>query len=187
METPGDIGPSKLDEEGPESEPPQRLSLEVVIESGDWAAAGDLNALVSGVAEVVAAATELAPRFRTPATACIAFTGDAAVRALNAQYRGQDKATNVLSFPAPPPPRGHRSDGEPMFLGDVALAAETVAAEAREQAIPFTHHVRHLVVHGVLHLLGHDHETDSEAEIMEALETRLLADLGVPDPYRSNG
>ena len=186
MNTLGDIGPSLLDEDGRDTEPPQRLSLEVVIENDEWAVMGDLVALVDGVAEVIAAAADLAPAFATPAAACVAFTGDAEVRALNAQYRGQDKPTNVLSFPAPPPPPGHLPDGEPLFLGDIVLAAETVASEAREQAIPIPDHVRHLVVHGVLHLLGYDHETDPEAEIMEALESRLLADLGVPDPYRSN-
>jgi probable rRNA maturation factor len=71
-------------------------------------------------------------------------------------------------------------------LGDVVLAAETVAAEARDLGIPVSHHVQHLVVHGLLHLLGHDHESDAEADRMEALETRILAVLGVPDPYRSN-
>ncbi len=92
----------------------------------------------------------------------------------------------MLSFPAPEPPPGVLAPDEPLPLGDIVLAAETVAAEAREAGIPFEHHVQHLVVHGVLHLLGHDHESDMEAEVMEALETRILAVLGVPDPYRSN-
>jgi len=187
METPGDIGPSTLDQGEPDSEPPLRLSLEVVIESGDWPDAGILDTLVLRTSAVMAAAEQLATRFPTAAIACVAFSSDAEVRALNAQYRGQDKPTNVLSFPAPPPPPGHRPEGEPLFLGDVVLAAETVAGEARDQGIPLVRHIQHLVVHGVLHLLGYDHENDSEAEIMEALETRLLADLGVPDPYLGNG
>ena len=100
---------------------------------------------------------------------------DAAVRELNAQWREQDKPTNVLSFPAPPTTAPH--------LGDVALAFETCAREAAEQDKPLAHHLAHLVAHGVLHLLGWDHETDAEASEMEALERRILADLGVPDPY----
>lgn len=187
MKTPGDIGPSTLDEGEPDSEPPLRLSLDVVIESGDWPDAGSLEPLVLRAAAVIAAAAGLGQHFAVPAAACVAFSSNADVRALNAQYRGQDKPTNVLSFPAPPPPPGHRPVGEPVFLGDVVLAAETVAAEARDLGIPIAHHIQHLVVHGVLHLLGYDHENDSEAEIMEALETRLLADLGVPDPYLGNG
>lgn len=187
METPGDIGPTTLEQGEPDSEPPQRLSLEVVIESGDWPDAGTLDALVARTTAVIAAAVGLSRHFAVPAAACVAFCSNAEVHALNAQYRGQDKPTNVLSFPAPPPPRGYRSDGEPLFLGDVVLAAETVAAEARDQGIPVEDHIQHLVVHGVLHLLGYDHENDSEAEIMEALETRLLADLGVPNPYLGNG
>lgn len=185
MDTPGDIGPTLLDEDGQDSEPPQRLSLEVAIEDGDWAGAGDLEALVADVAEVVSRSTVIGAML-DPASACVAFTSDAAVRALNARFRAKDKPTNVLSFPAPPPPAGAFPEGDGVALGDIVLAAETVAAEARELGIPIDHHVRHLVVHGVLHLLGHDHEADAEAEIMEGLETKLLAELGVPDPYRSN-
>lgn len=185
MDTPGDIGPTPLDEDGQDSEPPQRLSLEVVIEDGDWAGAGHLEALVADVAQVVGRSAAVSERLDEPASACVAFTSDAAVRALNARFRAKDKPTNVLSFPAPPQ-SGAFPEGDVVALGDIVLAAETVAAEARELGIPMDHHVRHLVVHGVLHLLGHDHEADAEAEIMEALETRLLAELGVPDPYRSN-
>jgi probable rRNA maturation factor len=106
---------------------------------------------------------------------------DALVRSLNREWRGQDKSTNVLSFPAldaenPPP-------GAPHLLGDVVFAFETVAAEAEAQGKPIAHHLRHLVVHGVLHLLGFDHLVEAEAERMESLETAVLARLGVPDPY----
>ncbi len=105
---------------------------------------------------------------------------DATVRALNRQWRGQDKPTNVLSFAAgaeTAPP------GAPCLLGDVVLAYETVAAEAKAQGKPMAHHLCHLVVHGVLHLLGFDHERAAEAERMEALETVILAGLGIADPY----
>jgi probable rRNA maturation factor len=102
---------------------------------------------------------------------------------LNRDYRGHDVPTNVLAFSAletsvPVPP------GAPVLLGDVVLALEIVAREAAEQDKPFADHLRHLVVHGVLHLLGYDHLTQAEAAIMEPLEKSILAELGVPDPYR---
>ena len=107
------------------------------------------------------------------------LTGDAEVQALNARWRGQDKPTNVLSFPAAPAGRL----AEAPALGDIALAFETLAREAEAAGVPLADHYRHLVTHGFLHLIGYDHETDEEAERMEALETRILARLGVADPY----
>jgi probable rRNA maturation factor len=101
------------------------------------------------------------------------------LRALNLRWRGLDKPTNVLSFPAPPP--GRR--GDPTTLGDIALAYETLAREAEDLGVPLADHYRHLLAHGFLHLIGYDHETDAEAERMEALETRILRRLGVGDPY----
>ena len=105
----------------------------------------------------------------------VALADDKRVRALNARDRKKDKPTNVLSYPS----------GERGFLGDVVLARQTVWREAREQKKSPADHVTHLVVHGTLHLLGHDHETDAEAERMEALERRILARLGVADPYEA--
>lgn len=105
----------------------------------------------------------------------VLLTDDDSVRELNARFRGKDTATNVLSFPAPQNPEGH--------LGDIALAYGVCAREAAEQAKPLAHHLQHLVAHGVLHLVGYDHETDAEAEQMEGLERVILAGLGVPDPY----
>jgi probable rRNA maturation factor len=105
----------------------------------------------------------------------VLLTDDAAVRELNANFRGKDAATNVLSFPAPTNPENH--------LGDVALAFGVCAREAAEQGKPLAHHLQHLTVHGVLHLLGYDHMRDDEAEAMEGLERAVLAGLGVPDPY----
>lgn len=187
MDTSGNIGPRTVGEDGHENEPPRRLSLEVVIEGGDWPELGALEALADDVARALEAAPELAELLRSPSEACIAFATDADVRTLNAQFRAKDKPTNVLSFPAQAPPPGVLDPDEAVPLGDVVLAAETVSAEAADLGIPPMHHVTHLVVHGVLHLFGHDHESDAEAEIMEALETRILAALGVPDPYRNNG
>ena len=103
------------------------------------------------------------------------LTHDAAIRDLNRRFRGQDKPTNVLSFPALPNPEQH--------LGDVALAYETCAREAAEQGKTLAAHLQHLVAHGVLHLLGYDHMTDPEADEMEGLERVVLASLGVSDPY----
>jgi probable rRNA maturation factor len=107
----------------------------------------------------------------------ILLTSDEAVRDLNARFRGKDAATNVLSFPAPASARPH--------LGDLALAYGVCARESAQQGKPLAHHLTHLVAHGVLHLLGYDHERDEEAEAMEALERRILAGLGVPDPYEA--
>ena len=99
--------------------------------------------------------------------------------------RGKDSSTNVLSFPAGEPLDTVNCEAAP--LGDVVLAAETVLAEASQQGISIADHVSHLVVHGVLHLLGHDHERDEDAEAMETLETEILASLGVADPYAEAG
>ena len=102
-------------------------------------------------------------------------------RALNRDYRDKDYATNVLSFPAELPP------GVPLpILGDLVLCAPVVAREAEEQGKPLKHHYAHMLVHGVLHLLGRDHEDDAEAEEMEGEERAILADLGVADPYRGD-
>ena len=105
----------------------------------------------------------------------ILLADDEAVRDLNARFRGRDAPTNVLSFPAAPSAAPH--------LGDIALAYGVCAREAAEQGKPLAHHLQHLVVHGVLHLLGSDHQDDAEADEMEGRERLILARLGVPDPY----
>jgi len=107
------------------------------------------------------------------------LTDDSAIRVLNRKWRGIDAPTNVLSFPAEIPP------GAPALLGDIVLAYETVAREARRDGKPFAHHVAHLAVHGFLHLCGYDHERDSDAGIMEQLERTILRRLDIPDPYRT--
>ena len=115
----------------------------------------------------------------TPAAElAIVLTDDAAMRLLNRAWRGVDTATNVLSFP-------NRSiSGEAAPIGDIVLAYETVAAEAREEGKPFAHHLAHLAVHGFLHLLGYDHVRAREAATMERLEREILRRLAIPDPYR---
>jgi probable rRNA maturation factor len=109
----------------------------------------------------------------------VVLTDDASIRILNRDWRKIDKATNVLSFPAATPP----IPGVPALLGDVVVAYETLAREAAEEGKPPLHHLAHLVVHGYLHLLGYDHETDSEADAMEGLERQILARLKIADPY----
>ncbi|MEM1381436.1 MAG: rRNA maturation RNase YbeY [Pseudomonadota bacterium] len=108
------------------------------------------------------------------------FTDDETVRALNAEWRGKDKPTNVLSFPAEPMP-GLPEEAQP--LGDLALALEMCTREASEKGISFHDHAAHLLVHGLLHLLGYDHIEDGEAETMESLERTILRHMGIADPY----
>jgi probable rRNA maturation factor len=113
----------------------------------------------------------------------IILTDDAEQRRLNRDWRGIDRPTNVLAFPAWEAGSPIPADA-PLLLGDVMLAFETAVREAEEQGKPLADHLSHLIVHGVLHLLGYDHATDAEAAAMETLETSILASLGVADPYR---
>jgi probable rRNA maturation factor len=169
-----------------EPEPDQRLSLEIVTESGDWPDEGALAALARQIAGTVAQAITL-PHHACEAT--LALSSDSNVQRLNRQYREQDKPTNVLSFPAASHHVGPEGDnpGETtlMYLGDIIVARETLAREAEELGRPFTSHFAHLTTHGLLHLLGFDHETDGDAECMERLETEILAEIGIPDPYET--
>jgi probable rRNA maturation factor len=113
----------------------------------------------------------------------VMLTDDAGIRTLNNNWRKIDKPTNVLSFPALQPEGTRQPDDPPPMLGDIAIAYETTRREAGDEGKPFDHHLSHLAVHGFLHLIGYDHETDAEAEEMESLERRILAQLGIPDPY----
>jgi probable rRNA maturation factor len=117
---------------------------------------------------------------RSSAELSIRIVDAAESRALNRRYRGKDKATNVLAFPAELPP-----ELELPLLGDVVICREVVEAEAAEQGKPADSHWAHMVLHGTLHLLGYDHESEDDARVMEALEAELLAELGWPDPYQA--
>ena len=152
-----------------------KFTLDISVPSPLWRRLPRARAIAR---ETIAAAAESGdPSEGGDVSLCLA--DDAALRALNLRWRGLDKPTNVLSFPAPQP--GRR--GDPTTLGDIALAYETLAREAKDLGVPLADHYRHLLTHGFLHLIGYDHETDAEAGRMEALETRILTRLGVGDPY----
>ena len=157
-----------------DSEPPICLRVDVVHEAGDW---GSYEASVEAVTEV-AEAVIAAPQLEIDRLeACVVLSCDEHSAHLNKTYRGKPAPTNVLSFPAS---RTHR---EVNFLGDVVLAQETVAREAKELGLPFKNHLQHLIVHGLLHLLGFDHDNEEDAQTMEAIEISILARLGISNPY----
>lgn len=144
-----------------------RTTVNLVLLDPTW------TKILPGVERLVRKAARAATANRKRSIT-VALADDRRVRALNARDRRKDKPTNVLSYPS----------GERDFLGDVVLARQTVWREARSQGKTPTDHVAHLVVHGTLHLLGYDHETsEADAERMEALERRILAKLGIADPY----
>ena len=143
--------------------------IDIEVEDEAWRQVADIEAVVEGAATAAFAALPAG------GAVTVLLTGDAEVAELNQRFRGKAGPTNVLSFPAPPNPEKH--------LGDIALAFGVFAREAAEQGKSLADHLRHLTVHGVLHLAGYDHQTDDEAEAMEELERRVLAALGVSDPY----
>lgn len=154
------------------------LDLDILVEAGDWL---DEQALDQLARDAIDATFAGIGGYAGQSELSLVFTDDAHIKELNAGWRGKDKPTNVLSFPAFTPDKASRALS-PM-LGDVILALETVRREAALEDKPFEHHLSHLLVHGLLHLLGYDHETEDEAEEMEALERRILAGLAIPDPY----
>ena len=164
---------------------PKNLEVEVRIAHPDWRRALRSPAALCRQAAEAALAAGRSRRWAGRRSASVAFllTDDTEMRRLNQRYRGKNKPTNVLSFPSAPED-GPVPRAMPRHLGDVALALETVRREAKEQGKTVRSHVSHLAVHGVLHLIGHDHQSDAEAEAMEALERRILAGLGIADPYR---
>jgi probable rRNA maturation factor len=153
------------------------LSIDISVEAEGWGEEAELEHLARRASEAAqeAAGVELAPVVEVS----LLFSDDARIRELNREWRGLDKPTNVLSFPAAD---ADRLTSAPV-LGDIALAYETVRRESDEQHKPFRDHLTHLIVHGFLHLVGFDHETSDEAEEMEELERRALARLSIADPY----
>ncbi|WP_394731248.1 rRNA maturation RNase YbeY [Altererythrobacter sp. GH1-8] len=157
--------------------------MQIDIDIDGWPE-GDWEALAERAA---AAAAEVEPSLANPRlTASLLFTTDDEVHTLNREWRDRDKPTNVLSFPMLTEEEllELALDGPPVMLGDLALAYETCARESDEKGISLKHHAAHLIVHGLLHLAGHDHvDSDEQADAMEALEITALAKLGIPDPY----
>jgi probable rRNA maturation factor len=146
-------------------------AIDIVVESPLWRnephAAAVIRRAIGEAAEMTDATTQ-------PSELAVMLCDDAAMRELNTRWRGRPEPTNVLSFPA---------GGRAGTLGDLAIAYETTAREAETEGKPFADHLAHLAVHGFLHLLGYDHESDAEAVAMERLEVAILARLGVADPY----
>lgn len=161
--------------------PPLALPIsEVLVVADCWQAEPDAEAVVH---RAIAAAAESVDADVGDAELAIMLTDDAGIRTLNSNWRGLDKPTNVLSFPALQPTGPVGPDDAPRMLGDIAIAYQTTRKEADDEQKPFDHHLSHLAIHGFLHLIGYDHEKDGEAEAMEVLERQILAQLGIPDPY----
>lgn len=154
--------------------------IDVIVESTLWEGLPEAEALAERAALAAVAASDVA--IMDGAEMSLMLTDDAAIKELNRTWRDKDKPTNVLSWPAADPDDLAHSP----HCGDIAVAYETLAREAAEEGKSVGDHFSHLVVHGVLHLLGYDHETDDEADEMEQLETDVLSGLGVADPYRDD-
>ena len=155
------------------------LEIEIVRHSDLWDSIEVSGDALSRAALAAFAASSAAPD--APCEVTLVLTDDDEMRELNRTWRGKDSSTNVLSFPVGEPVG--EAHGEPSPLGDIVLAGEAVIEEAKVKGIPAADHAAHLVVHGMLHLLGFDHERDADAERMESLETKVLAGLGIADPY----
>jgi probable rRNA maturation factor len=153
---------------------------EVLVVADVWQAEPDAETVIH---RAITAAAEFVNAGIGEAELAVMLTDDAGIRTLNSNWRGIDKPTNVLSFPALPPSGPSVPGDAPRMLGDIAIAYQTARQEADDEQKPFDHHLSHLAIHGFLHLIGHDHEQDDDAETMEALEREILAQLGIPDPY----
>lgn len=154
------------------------MNVSVEVEDEAWRSLAGLEELTLSC---VQAALTGAGRPFSDCEVAVLFTDDGSIAEINGEWRGRDRPTNVLSFPSPedmPVP-----EGELRPLGDIVLAHGVITAEAREQGKSLRDHTAHLIVHGTLHLLGYDHESDHEAEQMEGLETSILKGLGISDPY----
>jgi probable rRNA maturation factor len=174
----------------PARQPRAAPAIDIVVESPLWKAQRGVRAVLQRAIGEAAAMTAISGGKAAALAAtsggelAIVLTDDSAIRALNRDWRGKDQPTNVLSFPAPAPARTLPGQpGEVRLIGDIVIAYETVEREARAEQRPFRHHLAHLAVHGFLHLVGHDHVAEAEADAMEALEIAVLARLDMPNPY----
>lgn len=154
---------------------PAGPKLDIIVRSPKWRAECHARKILrAAIAEAAAAVSTTAGEL------AIVLTDDSSIRVLNRDWRGKDEATNVLSFPGM---AGTFGEAAEILLGDIVIAHETAAREALAEHKPFGHHLAHLAVHGFLHLVGYDHETDEEAAAMESLEVAILRRLDVPNPY----
>ncbi|WFU41006.1 rRNA maturation RNase YbeY [Bradyrhizobium sp. CB82] len=153
---------------------------EVLVVADCWQGEPDAEGVIQ---RAIAEAAAMIDDDFAGAEVAVMLTDDSGIRTLNSNWRGIDKPTNVLSFPALQPEGEWKPGDAPRMLGDIAIAYETLRREATEEQKPFDHHLSHLAVHGFLHLIGYDHENDADAEEMEGLERDVLAQLGIPDPY----
>ena len=153
---------------------------EVLVVAECWQNEPDAEAVIQ---RAIAAAAGSVDADVGDAELAVMLTDDPGIRTLNSNWRGIDKPTNVLSFPALQGEGARKPGDAPRMLGDIAIAYETTRREADAEGKPFEHHLSHLAIHGFLHLIGYDHENDAGAEEMEALETEILEQLGIPDPY----
>jgi probable rRNA maturation factor len=174
-------GAKSAPEKRPRPKPPAILrahKINVLIQDRRWEKA--LPRLVTFTRRFALSALE-ASSAKVETT--IVLSSDSVVRGLNHQFRGKNQPTNVLSFPPAPPPKPPRKAARLAEIGEIVLAYETVRKEAMTQGKPFVNHLGHLVVHGILHLLGYDHERPGQARVMERLEAETLSMLGMPNPY----
>jgi len=149
------------------------VTAEIAVESALWEAQPEAEQTVRDAISAAAAHSTQGGEVS------ILLSDDSSVRELNRQWRGLDKPTNVLSFPAPESPAAAG------LLGDIVIAYETLRKECEDEDCEFLHHLAHLAVHGFLHLVGYDHQTDAQADAMEGLESRIMISLNMPDPWLS--
>ena len=153
---------------------------EVLVVADCWQTEPDAEAVIH---RAINAAAESVDADVGDAELAVMLTDNSGIQTLNSNWRGIDKPTNVLSFPALQPTGAGAPDDAPRMLGDIAIAYQTTRKEADDEQKPFDHHLSHLAIHGFLHLIGYDHEKDDDAEAMESLEREILAQLGIADPY----
>jgi len=157
------------------------VELDARIDAGKWDKLFELEAMAAGAFQAVLTEKQffMAKTVLNGSEVSLLFTDDANIKTINNDHRDQNKPTNVLSFPQHQPNAGRFGP----YLGDLVFASETIIREAALEKKPLKHHLQHLMVHGFLHLVGYDHETDIEAEEMESLEVKILDRLQIPNPY----